>query len=313
MLNRPAIPAEIRRAVLVEAGHRCAIPTCRYPNVDLHHIVPWEKCESHDFDNLIALCSNCHRRADSGEIDRKALRIYKAQLSASLGTTTSPPRTYDSIRETRIGTAGYEFEFQFPVFEDQVLQPITSYYESWGLQLLHQQRAACLLGEPDEFRLQGISDTVSGSYQIVREDTLALSIKYQLYKYSAGAAHGLSRAYTRSYLRSPIALLELHQLFNTPDYLTTLSQAAQEVLLEDSRRDREWVTSGTKPVESNFRAFNLTAVGLLFTFQEYQVDCYAAAPQTVDIPFERIAGRINPKAYPLWPNGRFSPTTESNF
>jgi hypothetical protein len=78
--KRPAIPAEIKRRVLIESGHRCAIPTCRYIEVHVHHIVPWEKCESHDYENLIALCPNCHQRADKGEIDRKSLRLYKANL-----------------------------------------------------------------------------------------------------------------------------------------------------------------------------------------------------------------------------------------
>jgi hypothetical protein len=78
--GRPAIPAELKRRVLVEAGHRCAISTCRYIDVDIHHIEPWEKCQTHDYENLIALCPNCHRRADNGEIDRKSLRIYKANL-----------------------------------------------------------------------------------------------------------------------------------------------------------------------------------------------------------------------------------------
>ena len=78
--NRPAIPADIKRRVLVESGHRCAIPTCRHIEVDLHHIIPWEKCKEHKYENLIALCPNCHRRADQDEIDRKALRIYKANL-----------------------------------------------------------------------------------------------------------------------------------------------------------------------------------------------------------------------------------------
>lgn len=77
---RPPIPAEVKRKVLVEAGHRCAIPTCRYITVEIHHIVPWEACLAHDYRNLIALCPNCHVRADRGEIDRKALRIYKASL-----------------------------------------------------------------------------------------------------------------------------------------------------------------------------------------------------------------------------------------
>lgn len=77
---RQPMPADIKRRVLVEAGHRCAIPTCRYIEVDIHHIVPWSQCQAHEYDNLIALCSNCHRRADRGEIDRKSLRLYKFNL-----------------------------------------------------------------------------------------------------------------------------------------------------------------------------------------------------------------------------------------
>lgn len=78
--SRPAIPADVRRRVLVEAGHRCAIPTCRYIEVDIHHIIPWKECQEHTYENLIALGPNCHRRADREEIDRKSLRIYEANL-----------------------------------------------------------------------------------------------------------------------------------------------------------------------------------------------------------------------------------------
>ena len=78
--QRPPISADLRRRVLVEAGHRCAIPTCRYIEVDVHHIIPWSRARIHEYENLIALCPNCHRRADRGEIDRKALRLYKRNL-----------------------------------------------------------------------------------------------------------------------------------------------------------------------------------------------------------------------------------------
>lgn len=80
METRPNIPAELRRRVLVEAGHRCAIPVCRHIDVDVHHIEPWADCHAHEYDNLIALCPNCHRRAHRGEIDRKSLRLYKFNL-----------------------------------------------------------------------------------------------------------------------------------------------------------------------------------------------------------------------------------------
>jgi len=79
--GRDAIPTELSRAVLVEAGHRCAIPTCRQHPVELAHIEPWSRVRNHTFGNLIALCPTCHARYDRGEIDRKAMLQYKAALS----------------------------------------------------------------------------------------------------------------------------------------------------------------------------------------------------------------------------------------
>lgn len=77
---RPAIPADIRRRVLVEAGHRCAIPQCRHIDVEIHHIVFVEEGGADSYDNLIALCPNCHTLVHRGKIDKKSLRIYKANL-----------------------------------------------------------------------------------------------------------------------------------------------------------------------------------------------------------------------------------------
>lgn len=42
--------------------------------------MPWKECREHTFENLIALCPNCHARYDRGEIDRKSMRIYKVNL-----------------------------------------------------------------------------------------------------------------------------------------------------------------------------------------------------------------------------------------
>ncbi|MBM0231889.1 HNH endonuclease [Micromonospora sp. STR1_7] len=66
---------------MVEAGHRCAIPTCRQVPVELAHIDPWSKVQEHAFSNIIALCPTCHTRFDRGEIDRKAMLQYKANLA----------------------------------------------------------------------------------------------------------------------------------------------------------------------------------------------------------------------------------------
>lgn len=75
----------MKRDVLVEAGHRCAIPTCRTVPVELAHIVPYSKTKVHEFGNLIALCPTCHTRFDTGDIDRQSMLQYKSNLSVLAG------------------------------------------------------------------------------------------------------------------------------------------------------------------------------------------------------------------------------------
>lgn len=79
--NRPHIPKQFEREVLVEAGHRCAIPTCQSVPIEIAHIIPWAIIKTHTFDNLIALCPTCHTRFDRGDIDRKSMLQYKSNLT----------------------------------------------------------------------------------------------------------------------------------------------------------------------------------------------------------------------------------------
>lgn len=71
--------------MLVEAGHRCAIHTCRQVPVELAHITPWSKCREHTFGNLIALCPTYHTRFDREDIDRQAMMTYKHKLRMLAG------------------------------------------------------------------------------------------------------------------------------------------------------------------------------------------------------------------------------------
>ena len=81
MAERPAIPSQLKREILMEAGHRCAIPACQKTPTEVAHIIPWEQVRKHTFENLIALCPTCHARYDGGEIDRRSMHLYKANLS----------------------------------------------------------------------------------------------------------------------------------------------------------------------------------------------------------------------------------------
>jgi len=75
------IPAEIRRQVLLESGHMCAIPTCQWPATEFAHIDPYSQVKRHEANNIIALCPNHHDLYDNKKmIDRNSMRAYKLKL-----------------------------------------------------------------------------------------------------------------------------------------------------------------------------------------------------------------------------------------
>jgi hypothetical protein len=112
---RPHIPADVRRLVLVEAGHACALRVCGETTyVELHHID--ENRENNDPANLIVLCDPHHRMAHEGKIDRKALRLYKEKLSAS--------REAEIVeRLTRLEAQSEAARSDLPVAENSTEQP----------------------------------------------------------------------------------------------------------------------------------------------------------------------------------------------
>jgi hypothetical protein len=59
-IDRPG--AKVKSMALVEAGHRCAIPTCRHPTTEIAHIVPESQSHDDSFANLIALCPKCQKK-----------------------------------------------------------------------------------------------------------------------------------------------------------------------------------------------------------------------------------------------------------
>jgi tetratricopeptide (TPR) repeat protein len=74
--NRPRIPADVERKVLIEAGHRCAVCGAELP-LERAHIIAWIRSKDHSAANLLCLCANCHGRADTEKWGEETLRQYK--------------------------------------------------------------------------------------------------------------------------------------------------------------------------------------------------------------------------------------------
>ena len=61
--NRRSIPPSRRRAVLLRDGHRCRVRGCASTGfLEVHHIKPRSEGGSNELENMIVVCSNCHRQ-----------------------------------------------------------------------------------------------------------------------------------------------------------------------------------------------------------------------------------------------------------
>jgi hypothetical protein len=79
--RRKRLPIDVKQQVLIEAGYRCAVPTCRnILALDLHHIEELKQGGSDDPANLIALCPTCHALFHRKIISLEAVRFWKGML-----------------------------------------------------------------------------------------------------------------------------------------------------------------------------------------------------------------------------------------
>ncbi|MBE0567245.1 MAG: HNH endonuclease, partial [Krumholzibacteria bacterium] len=60
--NTTTIPPRVRREVLARDRHRCRAPGCeRRRYLEVHHVVARHRGGSNGAENLVTLCSACHR------------------------------------------------------------------------------------------------------------------------------------------------------------------------------------------------------------------------------------------------------------
>ncbi len=72
-------PVHVRRELLVEAGHLCAICTDSAP-LQFHHIIEFAELKHHDPSHMLAVCGTCHSKITLRQIDTIAQRMYKDRL-----------------------------------------------------------------------------------------------------------------------------------------------------------------------------------------------------------------------------------------
>jgi 5-methylcytosine-specific restriction endonuclease McrA len=88
-VNRSTIPPKVRATVLARDRHRCASPGCRSTRfLEVHHLTPRAQGGSNKPENLVTLCSRCHRHAHESAGTVAPAQIGQAQIGqAQVGQT----------------------------------------------------------------------------------------------------------------------------------------------------------------------------------------------------------------------------------
>jgi hypothetical protein len=184
------------------------------------------------------------------------------------------PRHIIQVRYPQIETPGIStarFNSKIEQMMNEFVQSFLSEIESY---------------ETDEF-LAEFTNGLTTDYRLTYLDSKQISINFLQSVYFAGAAHPLPFSRTVNYDLIRDQTIELDQLFvDGADYLPVLSAYS----LNDLRNQGvlEW-EEGASPSAENFKSWNVTLEGLLFTFDPYQVAPYAAGFQEVLIPYEALS------------------------
>jgi len=131
-------------------------------------------------------------------------------------------------------------------------------------------------------------------YKLLSPPGNLVSLKFQIMIYIQGAAHPATHMRTVTYDLEAGTDVRLVQLFlPDSDYLERI---ANYCIAKLGTRDIgfEASSSGAQPLPENYGNWNITADGLMITFDEYKVAAYAAGSQEVIVPYAELQSVIDP-------------------
>ena len=110
----------IRRAILREAGGKCANPGCANQLTELHHIREWHIYRSHDAEHMIAICPSCHDGVDRGKLivnDETLYRWKQIRRAPSLPRSHIYVEPSELLPKLVLGTISVQSDTDFIVFD----------------------------------------------------------------------------------------------------------------------------------------------------------------------------------------------------
>jgi len=240
-----------------------------------------------------------------------ALFIILACNALAITPTVTPsavPATLTPVvlisRQVTLISAPYNETNQTPPFTITSQTPQLIGSDDPRVAAFNQRLNELVTKEVDTFRqsfLQNTAPTVNNgssldvTYALVSQIADIWSVKLDFSFYSDGAAHPGLYSITLNYDLGQVKELALSDLFlPNSNYLEVISNYCVAELSKQPFFDVPF-SEGAQPTSENYRNWNITADGLVITFDEYQVAPYAAGPQKVTVPFSELQAVINPQ------------------
>ncbi|NBB40349.1 TIR domain-containing protein [Sphingobium yanoikuyae] len=217
------------------------------------------------------------------------------------------------IAEEHIGTPGYAFTAQIPHLTStdyRNLGDCTDIIKGWVKSRLCDYRSG-LLSQDSWFSFGQSRSQRTNIWDASCADPMVhgqtVSIRYSLYWYGAGAAHGNVGFQTFAFFLEPFFQIEtLQSIFeNETDALAAMQACILEELSaikwpknEDDEEeqpllDPDAIREGTKDWDA-LANFVFTGAGIEIAFGSYQVGPYVVGAHVATVPYRRIAAFLKP-------------------
>lgn len=216
--------------------------------------------------------------------------------------TGTPVPLYQQVRLTSVAS---EMDNKTLDYTITLQTPTLTGSNDLRLKKFNDQIATLIQQAVDDFENNVVSmppmPVLNGSsfdvqYKLLSQPGNILSIKFEMLGYVNGAAHPYHLNPTFNFdIESGKALLLADLFLPNTDYLTPISKYC---VTELGKRDIGFTSDfaqGADPKPENYKNWNITADGLMITFDEYQVAAYVAGPQAVVIPYGELKSLIDPK------------------
>lgn len=130
------------------------------------------------------------------------------------------------------------------------------------------------------------------NYSVTNGSDGLLSVLFTISFYASGAAHPNQYSQVLNFDLIHGKKLELANLFlPNIDYMKIIATACSADLTQQKRLE---FPEGVLPKAENFASWNISAKGLVFSFDPYQVASYAMGPSQVVIPYASLKGSVDP-------------------